>query len=122
MTLGTKIRRYRQDKGISQLELAELMDVTQTTISNFESDKTTPDIKMIDKMSKVLDKNVTDFLSNESRSYVNNDQKGGMAFQYIGTVETLNTISDKLIEQYELRLQDKDTIINDLRNQLKAKN
>lgn len=120
MTLGTKIRRFRQDKGISQLELAELLDVAQKTVSNFEADKTAPDIGMIGKMSKVLDREITDFLLDESKSYINNEQKGGMAFQYIGSIDTLNVISDKLIEQYEARLKEKDELIGFLKSKLKS--
>ncbi|WP_299130535.1 helix-turn-helix transcriptional regulator [uncultured Winogradskyella sp.] len=121
MTLGTKIRHFRQDKGISQLELAELLDIAQTTVSNFESDKTVPDIKMIDKMSKVLDKNITDFLSSETNHFINEGQKGGMTFQNIGKIKTVNGLSEKLIEQYEVRIKEKDDLIKLLKEQLKLK-
>lgn len=119
MTLGTKIRRFRQDKGISQLELAELLEVAQKTVSNFESDKTTPDISMIDKMSKALDKEVIDFLSNETNQFINEGQKGGMTFQNIGNIDTINGLSEKLIEQYEQRLKEKDEYIKILKQQFK---
>lgn len=118
MTIGSKIRNFRNEKGISQLELSQLLDVAQTTISNFESDKTFPDIRMIDKMAKVFDKDISEFLSSEAGSFINEGQKGGMAFQYIGSINTVNAISDKLIEQYEKRLKEKDEFITLLKKQL----
>jgi len=61
----------------------------------------------------------SEFLSNDSGSFINKGQKGGMAFQYIGSIDTVNSISDKLIEQFEKRIQEKDEIITLLREQLK---
>ena len=39
MSLGTKVRQYREAKSWSQDDLAFRLDVTQGTISNIESDK-----------------------------------------------------------------------------------
>ncbi|WP_290700756.1 helix-turn-helix transcriptional regulator [Lacinutrix sp.] len=114
-----KIRQFRHQKGISQNELADLLNVAQTTISNFEADRTLPDIVMIDKIAKELDKDVSEFLANDAGSFINEGQKGGVTFQNIGTVDTINSISDKLIEQYEKRLEEKDEIICMLKEQVK---
>lgn len=44
MTLGEKIYNLRTSNGLSQEELAEILDVTRQTISNWENDKVTIDI------------------------------------------------------------------------------
>ena len=41
-TLGDYIRKYRMDKGISQVELAETLGVNDMTIVNWEKWKTKP--------------------------------------------------------------------------------
>ena len=43
MSVGTKIRRLRLQNKWSQEELAHKLNVAQTSVSNFESNKTIPD-------------------------------------------------------------------------------
>lgn len=44
MELGTQIRRYRTEQKLSQEELAERVYVTRQTVSNWENEKSYPDI------------------------------------------------------------------------------
>lgn len=44
MELYKQIKRYRTDMNLSQEELAEKIYVTRQTISNWENDKSYPDI------------------------------------------------------------------------------
>ncbi|QXE18275.1 helix-turn-helix domain-containing protein [Clostridium sp. 001] len=41
-TLGTRIRNLREEKSISQLELAKILNIGNTTLSQYESDKRVP--------------------------------------------------------------------------------
>lgn len=41
-----------------------------------------------------------------------------MALQNNGKIKTINTLSDKRIDQFELRLKEKDTIIHELKKGL----
>ena len=45
MELGKHIRKYRNDLSLSQDELAEKVFVSRQTISNWENDKSYPDVK-----------------------------------------------------------------------------
>lgn len=45
MELGTHIKQYRKELGISQDELAERIFVSRQSISNWENNKTYPDIQ-----------------------------------------------------------------------------
>lgn len=49
----------------------------------------------------------------------NTDQKGGMAFQFVGTINTINSLSEKLIEQYEERIDDLKNQVKELKSELK---
>jgi hypothetical protein len=69
------------------------------------------DILMLDKIAKVLDKNFLDLLPSECFQN-NTKQKGGISVINLGT---FNNLSEKLIEQYEIRLKEKDEIIKDLK-------
>ena len=54
MTLGEKIRRLREERGLSQEELAEALDVSRQTVSNWENDKATPDAVKLGLLCKAL--------------------------------------------------------------------
>ncbi|MFL0198426.1 helix-turn-helix domain-containing protein [Clostridium sp. WILCCON 0269] len=41
-TLGNRIRSLREEKSISQLELAKILNIGNTTLSQYESDKRVP--------------------------------------------------------------------------------
>ena len=54
MNLGAQIKKYRAEFSLSQDELAEKLFVTRQSISNWENDKTYPDIKSLVLMSEVF--------------------------------------------------------------------
>lgn len=47
MTFGSKLVKLREEKGLSQEQMAELLDVSRQSISKWESDKSFPEIKRI---------------------------------------------------------------------------
>ena len=55
MSIGNKVRRYRESKGWSQEDLAFRLDVTQGTISNIESDKSIPNSILLNNIAKTLE-------------------------------------------------------------------
>lgn len=54
MELGTQIKQYRKELGISQDELAERIFVSRQSISNWENNKTYPDIHTLLLLSDVF--------------------------------------------------------------------
>lgn len=54
MSLGTRVRQYREAKSWSQDDLAFRLDVTQSTISNIESDKSVPNSLLLSRIAKEL--------------------------------------------------------------------
>lgn len=55
MELGKRIKEYRNQKDLSQETLAESIYVSRQTISNWENDKSYPDVHSLVLLSKVLD-------------------------------------------------------------------
>ena len=47
MELGKQIRKYRQEAQLSQEELAERIYVSRQTVSNWENDKSYPDVNSL---------------------------------------------------------------------------
>ena len=54
MELGNKILELRKKEKLSQEELAEKINVTRQTISKWELNETTPDIKQAKELSKIF--------------------------------------------------------------------
>jgi transcriptional regulator with XRE-family HTH domain len=112
MLIGNKLKGIRVEKGFTTLTMAEKIGVSEPTYRRYESDKSSPDILMLDKIAKVLDKNFLELLPSECFQN-NTNQLGGIAVsQNLGTI---NNLSEKLIEQYEIRLKEKDEIIKELK-------
>ncbi|MFV0304897.1 MAG: helix-turn-helix domain-containing protein [Moheibacter sp.] len=100
------MREFRKNKGMSQEELADLLNISQSTCQRIENGETNSWAIHIQKLSEVLETTPEELISDENPSFSNEGQRGGMAFQYIGTINTVNTLSEKLIEQYERRIDE----------------
>lgn len=53
-TLGKNIKTFRKNKGLTQEELAELLNITPQAVSKWESENGLPDVSMIIPLAKVL--------------------------------------------------------------------
>lgn len=54
MELGKHIKKYRQEKQLSQEELANRIYVTRQTVSNWENDKSYPDVNSLLLLSEIF--------------------------------------------------------------------
>ena len=55
INIGKGIRHARESIGITQEQMAEVLGVTKETISNYENNRTVPDIITLCKMSYVCE-------------------------------------------------------------------
>ena len=69
--LGQKIKEQRIKKGLTQQEFAELLYVSDKTISSYECNRTVPDINMLFKISNILDINLYNLIDNNFNSLDN---------------------------------------------------
>ena len=61
-TLCMMISSLRKEKGMTQLELAEKMGVTDKAVSKWERDLSFPDINSIPKLAEIFDVSVDDLM------------------------------------------------------------
>ena len=61
-SLGMMISSLRKEKGMTQLELAEKMGVTDKAVSKWERDLSFPDINSIPKLAEIFDVSVDDLM------------------------------------------------------------
>ena len=99
MTLGEKLKKARIGKNLTQEYLAEVLNISQKTYSNFENDKSKPDFHQVEDIAKALDTSVLDFLSGDSITINStNGDHSGFIYQ--------TQLPEKLIEQYEERIKE----------------
>ena len=61
-TLGMMIAELRKEKGMTQLELAEKMGVTDKAVSKWERDLSCPDINSLPNLAEILGVTVDDLM------------------------------------------------------------
>ena len=58
MSIGERIQALRQEKSLSQAQLASSMEVSRQAVSKWESDRSSPDTIKLIKLAEVLDTEV----------------------------------------------------------------
>ncbi len=74
-SIGETIANLRKQKGMTQSELAEKMNVTDKAVSKWERDLSCPDINTISKLADILDVSVDELLKAKKQDYSNNKIK-----------------------------------------------
>ena len=72
MELGKNIHDLRKQKGLSQEKLAEKINVTRQTISNWELGETAPNPEQLILLSGALDKSIDELVGNEIKRGTDN--------------------------------------------------
>ena len=114
MTIGTKIRNLRDEKGWSQSDLAFKIGIGQTTLGSIESGETKKiDFLLMGKICKEFNVDSDYFKETTKLRQVNHDHS-------IGYIENqiINNLSEKLIEQFENQIKD----LRDQNNNLENRN
>lgn len=65
MTLGQRIKQLRTEKGLTQKDLSEKVNVTFQTVSKWENDENEPDVATLKELAKLFGCSMDDLLSEE---------------------------------------------------------
>ena len=68
---GAAIRRLREQKNLTQAELAALVDVSPKTVSKWETARGLPDVSLLDAIAAALDVSVLELMSGNTVSNKN---------------------------------------------------
>lgn len=71
MELGKNMNALRKEKGLSQEKLAEKVNVTRQTISNWELGETSPNPEQLILLSTALDKSIDELVGNDTTHCLN---------------------------------------------------
>ena len=112
MEVFEKVRFFREAKKMSQEIVSSVLDIEQSQYSRRESGHIPFSIVELEKLSDVFDVEISEFFKEKTIIFTSNNQSGGSFGQDV-------SVPDKLIEQYELRLKEKNEMIEILKEQLK---
>ena len=73
---GTQIKTLRENMNLTQKELADILDVSDKTISKWETSRGYPDISILPELAKALGVSVAELLTNNIVR--NNNRHGNM--------------------------------------------
>ena len=73
-TMGAMIAALRKEKGMTQLELAKELGVTDKAVSKWERDLSCPDISSVPKLAEVLGVSVDELM--QSKAAPKEEEKG----------------------------------------------
>lgn len=114
--IGERIRKLREDKNISQEKMALELDHTQSNYGRLEKDDKRLNVPKLVKIAEILKVSIS-YLFNEQASKVINqhDNENPTAYNVKNLYQDKSELKDKIIEQLEYRLKEKDEMIQILR-------
>lgn len=83
--LGLKIKELRKRKGLTQEQLAELIDMEQNSISVIESGRNFPTLGTLEKIAQILEVNLSDFFN----------------YDYIDDIETIKASTKDIMRKMD---------------------
>ena len=88
--------------------VAEKLHISQSAYARIESGESNSWANHLEKLSEIFEVKPENFLKDDLNNLEqeNTEQKGGMAFQFVGTINTINSLSEKIIELYENQIKD----------------
>lgn len=88
MSIGEKISKLRKEKKLSQESLANMLNCSRQTISNWELDETSPSLKEAKELSKIFEVSLDDLVGNSS----------DLTIKKLNNVEKLSLMTIRLIK------------------------
>lgn len=67
--VGKNIKKAREEKGITQDALAEQLNVTRQAVSNWECEKTQPDVETLDRIAEALGVDIEQLIYGNERKF-----------------------------------------------------
>ena len=90
--IGDFIKKKRKEKGLTQVELAEKIGITDRAISKWERGICCPDISLLKDLCKILDININELLSGNELKDITKEQSEDILVE---TVKTYTNVEKK---------------------------
>lgn len=107
-TFGNMVAVLRKERGMTQLELAEKMGVTDKAVSKWERDLSFPDVSSIPKLAEILGVSVDELMqvkaeSKDDASKKKIDEIIGVAFKGVALAMGIAVVVLSIMKQLEIK-------------------
>lgn len=118
MKIGDNIKKYREIKGLTQVEVSDELGITQRAYSKIENDEVQIKIDRLEQLARILEVDPATLISGGSsfniESVTNSQLGSGKVFNRTAHSEAI--LYEKLIKKHEEEIAYLKTIINNLMN------
>ena len=111
MKIGSKIRALRVEHNLSSVQVAEMLNVSESTYRKYETDRSSPSLDMLEKIARLYQKEVVDLLPEICVCQENNGNAVG-----INNGRIIYQMGEKLMAFYEQRIVELEEENRKLRN------
>lgn len=84
--IGKNIKSLREDKKLSQEQLAEMLFVTRQTVSNYETGRSRPDVEMLTRIAEVLDVDANTIIYGVAPSHRQRSERKALIIAFVITL------------------------------------
>ncbi len=83
MNLGLRFKRFRERKGLSQKEAAELIGINGYQLANYETNRSEPSIDILKRMSRAYGTTIDNLVANfyKQEAY---KEENGLPYEEVG--------------------------------------
>ncbi|MDY0988866.1 helix-turn-helix transcriptional regulator [Flavobacterium sp. CFBP9031] len=106
--IGNKLKKLRQAKNMSQEEIADYLNISQSAYARMERGVSTSWATHFNKICNLFEIKPENLLSKNEEEFLNEEKESD-------SIEIVNQLSEKIIEQYEARIKELKKTIKDLR-------
>jgi transcriptional regulator with XRE-family HTH domain len=107
-TIGSKLLELRKQKNWSQEQTADYLSISRSVYQRIETGEGYSWACNLEKICSVFEIKPEELIK-QDHLIINHNQQGGG-----GYIQIVNQLSDKLIEQFEARIKEKDALIEKL--------
>lgn len=79
MKIGNFLKELRKEKGITQAQLAETLNVSARTVSRWETGSNMPDISILVDIADYYDISIPEIINGERKSEIMNEEERKIA-------------------------------------------
>lgn len=100
------LKAIRKSNGLTQEEVAILLNIKQSTYSGYETNKSEPDINILKKMSQIFRVSIDELVGNEANNIINKWQLSEVQKANLYLIQNLSEKFNLIANGYLLRLAD----------------
>ena len=97
MNIGDNIKRIRELRGLKQSELAEILNISDKTVSSWEINRTEPKMGMIERICQALNCKKTDIIGNDDPAALSHKDERDIAKALEETLSQLENDQEGLL-------------------------